>query len=293
MLAPCRNAGVPLDLDWIAGVRMNEAEVERDTSILPGRRNVSQAQLLTAVRCMDLTTLNASDTPQIVGALCSKAMRPLPTVPAISVAAVCVFTRFVATAAKALQGTAIPVSAATGDFPLGQSPLPCRIAEIKASLDAGAREIDIVITRSHALNGDWRALYNEVLAFREAAGPALLKVILATGDLQSLETIAKASLVAMMAGADFIKTSTGKETVNATLPAGLAMARAIREYRDRSGFKVGLKPAGGIRTADQALDWLTLVKEELGQGWLRPSLFRIGASSLLDDIERRTFDALK
>ncbi len=193
----------------------------------------------------------------------------------------------VSTAAEALRGSGIPVAAVAAGFPHGLNPFPQRIEEIKASVAAGASEIDIVITRAHALNAEWRALYDEVAAFREACGEAHLKTILATGELGTLSNVGKASAVAMMAGADFIKTSTGKETVNATLPVGLVMARQIREYEERTGYKVGYKPAGGIRTAKQSLDWLILMKEELGDAWLNPGLFRIGASSLLSDIERQ------
>jgi deoxyribose-phosphate aldolase len=205
----------------------------------------------------------------------------------LKVAAVCVYHAFVETAVKALEGSGIPVAAVSTGFPAGLSPLPQRIAEIEASLAAGAREIDIVITRAHVLTGNWAALYDEVKSFRAASGPAHLKAILATGELGTLKEVARASMVAMMAGADFIKTSTGKESVNATLPFGIVMARQIREYRDRTGYLVGLKPAGGIRSAKQALDWLAMIKEELGDRWLRAELFRFGASSLLTDIERQ------
>jgi deoxyribose-phosphate aldolase len=173
-------------------------------------------------------------------------------------------------------------------FPAGLSPLPERIAEIHSSVAAGAQEIDVVITRAHVFAGEWQKLYDEILAFKDACGPAHLKVILGTGDLLTLRNVAKASMVAMMAGADFIKTSTGKETVNATLPVGLVMARAIREYAEETGMAVGFKPAGGIRTAKQSLEWLALMKEELGDAWLAPHLFRLGASSgMLADIERQ------
>jgi deoxyribose-phosphate aldolase len=193
----------------------------------------------------------------------------------------------VETAVKALHGTEIPVAAVAAGFPHGLSPMRQRLDEIKASVETGAREIDIVITRAHVLNGEWSALYDEVAAFREASGEAHLKAILATGELATLRNVGKASLVAMMAGADFIKTSTGKETVNATLAFGLVMTRTIRDFRERTGYKVGFKPAGGIRTAKQSLDWLALMKEELGNEWLEPELFRIGASTLLADIERQ------
>jgi deoxyribose-phosphate aldolase len=245
---------------------------------------------------MDLTTLSGDDTAGRVRRLCAKARRPVRTdlleamgasqLP-IRVGAVCVYHRFVATAVEALEGSGIPVAAVSTGFPAGLSPLEQRLDEIRASVAAGAEEIDIVITRSHVLTEDWRALYDEVRAMREACGDAHIKTILATGELGTLRNVARASAVCMMAGADFIKTSTGKEAVNATLPVGLVMARAIRDFRERTGHMVGLKPAGGIRTAKDALDWLVLMKEELGDRWLRPDLFRFGASSLLTDIERQ------
>ena len=295
-----RNPGVPLDLDWVAQARANRSAIERRAATLGTRRSIKKewqaAWLLRALTLMDLTTLQGDDTEGRVRRLCAKARRPLredllealgvrelrPTV-----AAVCVYHVFVEAAVDALEGTDIPVAAVSTGFPAGLSPLPQRLAEIRASVAAGAREIDVVITRAHALRGEWEALYDEVRAFREACGPAHLKVILGTGELGTLRTVVRASRVAMMAGADFIKTSTGKEPVNATLEFGLVMARAIREYEERTGWRVGLKPAGGIRTAKQALEWLILVKEELGEPWLRPELFRFGASSLLADIERQ------
>ena len=295
-----RNPGMPLDLGWVRDVRINRSAVERRAATIPTRRSVKTAWqagwLLRAVTLMDLTTLQGDDTPGRVLRLCAKARRPvrqdlldalgagdLP----LRVAAVCVYHAFVEVAVRALEGSGIPVAAVSTGFPAGLNPLPLRIAEIEASVAAGAREIDIVITRAHALTGNWGALYDEVKAFRAAAGPAHLKAILATGELGTLRDVARASLVAMMAGADFIKTSTGKESVNATLPFGLVMARQLRDYRERTGHFVGLKPAGGIRSAKQALDWLAMIKEELGDRWLRPDLFRFGASSLLTDIERQ------
>jgi deoxyribose-phosphate aldolase len=245
---------------------------------------------------MDLTTLAGDDTPGRVRRLCAKARRPVRAdlleamgaaqLP-IRVGAVCVYHSFVETAVEALEGSGIPVAAVSTGFPAGLSPFAQRIGEIRASVAAGAEEIDVVITRAHALTENWRALYDEVRAMRDACGDAHIKTILATGELGTLRTVARASLVCMMAGADFIKTSTGKEGVNATLPVGLVMARAIRDYRERTGQLVGLKPAGGIRTARESLDWLALIKDELGERWLRPNLFRFGASSLLTDIERQ------
>jgi deoxyribose-phosphate aldolase len=193
----------------------------------------------------------------------------------------------VETAARELDGSGIPVAAVSTGFPHGLSPLSIRLAEIEASVASGAEEIDIVLTRQHVLLGDWKAIYEEVSAYREACGKAHLKTILAVGELGTLKNVYKASLVCMMAGADFIKTSTGKERVNANLPVGLVMARAIRGYGQKTGYQVGFKPAGGIGKAKQALVWLFLMKEELGNAWLEPSLFRFGASSLLGDIERQ------
>lgn len=295
-----RNPGIPLDLDWVKSVRVNRSAVERRAATLPARRTVKKqwqaAWLLRAITCMDLTTLGGDDTPGTVQRLCVKARQPIRTdiVKAlgveslgIQVGAVCVYHQMVPTAVKALAGTGIPVAAVAAGFPHGLSPIKQRIDEIKASVEAGATEIDIVITRAHVLNNEWTALYDEVSAFREACGQAHLKSILATGELGTLGNVQKASVIAMMAGSDFIKTSTGKESVNATLPVGLVMVRAIREYLHRTGYQVGYKPAGGIRAAKQAIDWLILMKEELGDPWVRNDLFRIGASTLLADIERQ------
>jgi deoxyribose-phosphate aldolase len=274
--------------------------VERRAATLPARRTVKKewqaAWLLRAITCMDLTTLSGDDTPGAVQRLCAKARQPvkfelLEQLGALSlpirVGAVCVYHALVPVAVEALAGSGIPVAAVSTGFPAGQNPLPQKLEEIRASVATGASEIDIVISRAHVLTGNWPALYDEVRAFREACGEAHMKTILATGELGTLRNVARASWVCMMAGADFIKTSTGKETVNATLPVGLVMTRAIREYQEATGYRVGFKPAGGIRTAKQSLDWLILMKEELGDAWLRPELFRLGASGLLTDIERQ------
>lgn len=301
LLSPAeRNPGIPLDLDWVESIQVNRSAVERRASTLPGRRTVKKqwqaAWLLRAITCMDLTTLGGDDTPNTVLRLCAKARQPIrqDLVEALGVdslgirtGAVCVYHQMVPTAVKALEGTDIPVAAVAAGFPHGLSPMKQRIEEIKASVESGATEIDIVITRAHVLNNEWTALYDEVAAFREACGEAHLKSILATGELGTLANIQKASVIAMMAGSDFIKTSTGKESVNATIPVGLVMVRAIRGFLDRTGYRVGYKPAGGIRTAKQSLDWLILMKEELGNPWVRNDLFRIGASTLLADIERQ------
>jgi deoxyribose-phosphate aldolase len=295
-----RNPGIPLELDWVRDVRVNRSAVERRAATLGTRRTVKKewqaAWLLRAVTLMDLTTLAGDDTPGRVRRLCAKARQPvrpdllealgasgLP----IRVAAVCVYHAMIETAVEALAGSGIPVAAVSTGFPAGLSPFQQRVDEIRASVRAGADEIDIVITRAHVLTGDWQALYDEVRAFREASGDAHIKTILATGELGTLRNVARASLVCMMAGADFIKTSTGKESVNAVLPVGLVMTRMIRDYLDRTGHRVGFKPAGGIRAAKDALTWLSLMKEELGRPWLGSELFRFGASTLLTDIERQ------
>lgn len=295
-----RNAGQPLDLDIVRAIRVNKSAAERRAATIPTRRTVKKewqaAWLLKAISLIDLTTLSGDDTEGNVRRLSAKARRPLreDIVTAlgaeslgITVGAVCVYHQLVHFAVAALEGSGIPVAAVSTGFPAGLSPFEQRLEEIGASVKAGAREIDIVITRSHVLTGDWEALYDEVKAFRAAAGEAHLKAILATGELATLTNVARASWVAMQAGADFIKTSTGKEGVNATLPVSLVMVRQIREYEAATGFKVGYKPAGGIRTARQSLDYLLLMKEELGERWLQPDLFRFGASSLLTDIERQ------
>ena len=295
-----RNPGIPLDLDWVDAVQVNRSAVERRCSSLTKRRSIKKAWqaawLLKAIRCMDLTTLSSDDTPDRVRRLCSKALRPLKqeltndlgiTSLNLTVGAVCVYHALVETAAKALEGSNIPVAAVSTGFPHGLSPLPRRIEEIRDSVSEGALEIDIVITRAHVFSGNWEALYQEIKSFREASGDSHLKTILGTGELGSLRNVAKASLVCMMAGADFIKTSTGKEPQNATLPVSLVMLRMIRDYHQKTGHKVGFKPAGGIRTAKQALEWQILMKEELGREWLEPELFRFGASGLLTDIERQ------
>jgi deoxyribose-phosphate aldolase len=295
-----RNPGMPLDLDRVDAAQVNRSAVERRAASIPTRRTVKKewqaAWLLRAITCIDLTTLAGDDTPGTVRRLCAKARQPLRAdlVDALGAGslhlhtgAVCVYHNLVPVALEALAGTEIPVAAVSTGFPAAQNPFPLKVEEIRASVAAGAREIDIVISRAHVLTGNWRALYDEVRAYREACGDAHMKTILAVGELGTLRNVARASWVCMMAGADFIKTSTGKETVNATLPGSLVMVRAIREYEEATGYRVGFKPAGGIRTAKQSLDWLILMKEELGDPWLRSDLFRIGASSLLNDIERQ------
>jgi deoxyribose-phosphate aldolase len=294
------NRGVPLNLDWVEDVRVNTSAVERRAQSLVTRRTVKKewqaAWLLRAISCMDLTTLSGDDSHQRVLRLCAKAKQPVQQSIMkqlglddfqLKVAAVCVYHAFIETAVRALEGSGINVAAVSTGFPAGLSPLAERVGEIRRSLDAGAQEIDIVVTRAHVFAGNWQALYDEVATFKEACGKAHMKAILGTGELVTLRNVARASIVAMMAGADFIKTSTGKEAINATLPVGLVMVRAIREYAARTGMIVGFKPAGGIRTAKQSLDWLALIKDELGELWLNANLFRFGASGMLADIERQ------
>ena len=295
-----RNRGIALNQDWLDSVQMNRSALERRCASLTKRRSIKKewqaAWLLKSLRCMDLTTLSSDDTPDRVRRLCTKARQPLSPelieslgLSALKprVGAVCVYHAYVETAVDALKKTGIPVAAVSTGFPHGLNSMPRRIEEIKDSVAAGAEEIDIVITRAHVFSGNWKALYAEISAFRKACGDAHLKTILGTGELGTFRNVAKASLVCMMAGADFIKTSTGKESVNATLPVSLVMLRMIREYFENTGFYVGFKPAGGIRTAKQSLDWMVMMKEELGREWLEPDLFRFGASGLLTDIERQ------
>lgn len=293
-----RNPGKALDLDWVAGVQVNTSAVERRCASLPGRRSVKKewqaAWLLKAVSLIDLTTLSGDDTPGRVRRLCAKARQPVAPwmldrlgMPGLTTGAVCVYHDMVEVAVRALEGSGIPVAAVSTGFPAGLSPFRLRIAEIGESVRKGAAEIDIVISRRHVLTGNWQALYEEMAEMRAACGDAHVKAILATGELGTLRNVMRASLVCMMAGADFIKTSTGKEGVNATLPVTLVMVRAIREYEERCGVRVGYKPAGGIARAKDALVYLSLMKDELGLPWLQPDLFRFGASSLLGDIERQ------
>ena len=295
-----RNAGFAFDRDWIDGLRVNLSAAERRVATLPGRRSVKKdaqaAWLLKAMTCIDLTTLSGDDTAGRVKRLCAKAIHPVRADileglgmgdRGLHTGAVCVYHRFVATAAEALAGTGIPVAAVSTGFPAGLVPHDVKLREIEASVRDGAAEIDIVITREHVLTGNWKALYDEMRDFREACGAAHVKAILATGDLKTLRNVARASMICMMAGADFIKTSTGKEGVNATLLVTLVMLRMIRDYHDRTGYKVGYKPAGGISAAKDVLNYQILMKEELGRDWLEPDLFRVGASSLLADIERQ------
>ncbi|WP_299787251.1 deoxyribose-phosphate aldolase [uncultured Marivita sp.] len=293
-----RNPGMALDLDWVMRATANRSAIERRAATLPGRRSVKKehqaAWLCRAITCIDLTTLAGDDTVGRVNRLCAKARQPVRAdllevlgMDGLTVGAVCVYHDMVEAAVAALDGSGIPVAAVSTGFPAGLSPFHLRVAEIEESVKAGAAEIDIVISRRHVLTGNWQALYDEMRAFRAACGEAHVKAILATGELGTLQNVARASLVCMMAGADFIKTSTGKESVNATLPVSLVMIRAIREFHEATGYRVGYKPAGGISKAKDALVYLALIKEELGDRWLQNDLFRFGASSLLGDIERQ------
>jgi deoxyribose-phosphate aldolase len=298
--ATTSNPGIEFDAGWVNRVRVNLSAAERRVDTLPKRRSVKKAWqaawLLKAVTLIDLTTLSADDTAGRVARLCAKARAPVRgdllqalgwDGRALTTAAVCVYHEMVPFARAALAGTGIGIAAVSTGFPAGLSPLELRIEEIRRSVQAGATEIDVVISRRHVLASDWRALYTEVRAFREACGPAHMKTILGTGQLGSIGKVAKAAVVAMMAGSDFVKTSTGMEPVNATLPVSLVMMRMIREYAERTGYRAGFKPAGGISSAKSALTYLMLVKEELGNEWLAPERFRFGASRLLGDIERQ------
>lgn len=299
-----RNPGVPLDLEWVNRARVNLSAVKRRADTLKTRRSVKKqwqaAWLLRAVTCIDLTTLSGDDTATNVARLCFKAQNPVRqdllesmgmADKGITTGAVCVYSSRVPDAVKTLKdiNSKIPIASVAAGFPAGQTPLKQRLEEIETAVTSGATEIDIVISRAYVLEGNWEALYNEVQAMRKACGEAHLKTIIATGELGSLTNVYKASLVSMMAGSDFIKTSTGKESVNATFPVALVMVRAVRDYYQQTGHKVGFKPAGGIRSAKDTLTWLSLMKEELGDDWTHPNLFRIGASSLLGDIERQLF----
>jgi deoxyribose-phosphate aldolase len=295
-----RPEAIALDVSWVQATTINRSAVERRCASHVARRSVKQdyqlAWLLRAITCIDLTTLAGDDTVGTVQRLCAKARQPVRqdlldalgmTTKTVHVGAVCVYHEMIAPAVTALAGSGIPVAAVSTGFPAGLSPFETRVREIELSVAAGASEIDIVISRRHVLEGNWQALYDEIKTFRAACGDAHMKTILGTGDMGTLTDVARASLVCMMAGADVIKTSTGKEPTNATLPVSLVMLRAIRDFHQRTGQIVGFKPAGGIRTAKQALDWLLLVDDELGREWLDASRFRFGASALLGDIERQ------
>ncbi|MCV2876482.1 deoxyribose-phosphate aldolase [Rhodobacteraceae bacterium XHP0102] len=293
-----RVTGADFTPAWFEGYRVNLSATERRATTLMTRRTVKKdwqaAWLAHAITCIDLTTLAGDDTPDRVRRLCAKARQPLRDdimtalgLDALCVGAVCVYPTMVNHAVKALEGSGVPVASVATGFPAGLMPLSLRLAEIKYAVEHGAQEIDVVITREHVLTGHWSKLYDEIAAMREACGRAHMKTILATGDLQTLGNVYKASMVAMQAGSDFIKTSTGKEAINATLPVSLTMVRALRDFYQKTGQIVGFKPAGGLKNAKDAISWLILMKEELGTRWTRNDLFRLGASSMLGDIERQ------
>ena len=297
---PSKNLGLDLDLDWVLSTQANTSAIERRANNIGTRKSIKKqyqaAWLLKAITLIDLTTLSGDDTERRVERLCAKGKKPINenlalalgvNDLAITVGAICVYHEMVKTAVMALKDSNIPVAAVSTGFPAGLSPLNLRIKEIRESVRAGAEEIDIVISRRHVLNGNWKALFKEVKSFKEACGESHMKAILATGELGTLRNVARASIVCMMAGADFIKTSTGKENINSTLPVTLTMLRQIRDYYEKTGYHVGYKPAGGISKAKDALIYLSLIKDELGDRWLYPDLFRFGASSLLGDIERQ------
>ncbi len=297
---PGRNPGMALDRAMFEGHAVNRSATERRAATLGGRRSVKKAHqaawLVNAVRCIDLTTLSGDDTAGKVRRLCAKARNPIaPRIAeglgigdmGLTVGAVCVYPTMVPHAVAALDGTDIPVASVATGFPAGLMPLDLRLKEIEWTVAQGAHEIDIVITREHVLSQDWQALHDEIAQMRAACGHAHMKAILATGELQTLRNVYAASMVAMQAGADFIKTSTGKEGTNATLPVSLVMLRALRDYGEATGHRIGFKPAGGMKQAKEALAWQILMKEELGRPWLEPDLFRFGASSMLGDIERQ------
>lgn len=295
-----RNAGLPFNTKYFDAININRSAVDRRVATLGGRRSVKKefqaAWLLKAISMIDLTTLAGDDTRGNVLRLCEKAKNPVRQDileilgmenANLTTGAVCVYHNLISFAKETLEGTSIPIAAVSTGFPAGQISLEDKIAEIKKSVAAGATEIDIVISRALVLESRWKELYDEIKTCREACGDAHMKTILATGEIPTYTKVAKASWVAMMAGSDFIKTSTGKESVNATLAVSLVMIRCIRDYYELTGVKIGYKPAGGIQKAKQALDYLILIKEELGNEWLTPDLFRFGASSLLGDIERQ------
>jgi deoxyribose-phosphate aldolase len=267
---------------------IDQVAVEARAGELAKRSIKKEAKLFAldlAIRCIDLTTLEGSDTPGKVAALCSKAIRPDPTDATIpSVGAVCIYPNLVPVAVERLRGSGVKVVSVATAFPSGQSPLDAKLDEVRWVVEQGADEVDMVIDRSAFLSGRYAKVYDEIVRVKEACGDAHLKVILETGELGTYDNVRRASLVAMAAGADFIKTSTGKIPSAATLPVALVMLEAIRDVYDETGRRVGFKPAGGVRTAKQAIQHLVLVHETLGEDWLTPDLYRIGASSLLNDV---------
>jgi deoxyribose-phosphate aldolase len=262
--------------------------LEERAASLAGRSIKRESKLWAldlAIRSIDLTTLEGSDTPGKIVALSAKAVRPNPLDDSIpSVAALCIYPQLVPTAVGQLKGTGVKVASVAGGFPAGLTPLDARLLEIRDVVDAGADEVDIVLNRSLFLSGQYERAFEELVAAREAAGETHLKVILETGELGTYDRIRQASMLAMAAGADFIKTSTGKISIGATLPTALCMMEAIREFADETGRAVGFKAAGGVRTSKIAIQYLTILHETLGPDWMTPGRFRIGASSLLNDV---------
>jgi len=290
-----------LDTSWVNNIQINLSAVERRTSTLVKRRTVKKefqvAWLLKAITLIDLTTLSGDDTFGKVERLCNKAVNPIDKTilnnlnlsdNSIKVGAVCVYHHLIKDCKNIIKNE-LPIAAVSTGFPAGLSSFETRKKEISDSIKDGADEIDIVINRGFVLQNNWKKLYDEVRSFKETAGKIKIKAILGVGDLETLRNVAKASLVCMMAGADFIKTSTGKESTNANLNNSLVMLRMIREFHSKTGKKIGFKPAGGISTAKSVLEFLILVAEELGFDWVKPNLLRIGASSLLIDIERQLY----
>ena len=296
------NSPLPFDIGLVQSLRVNRSAVEARAIELATRRTFKvEAQVaayLAVIRCIDLTTLAGDDTAGRIARLCAKALAPLEQeivqalgiVSPLTVAAVCVYPAQIKPAVQFLKGR-IPVASVATGFPAGQTFQQLKLKEIDLAIKAGAAEIDVVISREKVLTGKWKSLYDEVVAYREVCGSrAKLKTILAVGNLETLTNVAAASAVAIMAGSDIIKTSTGFEPTNATIPNGLVMVRQIRRFMDLGVLgkqRVGFKPAGGIRTAKDSMLWMTLMLEELGLDWTKPDLFRIGASSLLNDIERQ------
>ncbi len=296
-----KNIFYDLDIDLINNIKVNLSAVERRTTTLTKRRTVKKdfqvAWLLKAITLIDLTTLSGDDTFGKVDKLCQKALNPISEIilnkmkfgiENINVGAVCVYHDLVEHAKKYLKNR-IPVAAVSTGFPSGLSSYKTRKKEIQESIESGADEIDIVINRSYVLRNDWKKLYDEVSEFKNICDKKKLKAIIGVGELGTLRNVAKASMVCMMAGADFIKTSTGKEKTNANLNNSIIMLRMIREFHNITGKKIGFKPAGGISSAKNVLDYLILMYEELGEDWMNSDLFRIGASSLLIDIERQLY----
>ncbi|XP_041778565.1 deoxyribose-phosphate aldolase [Anopheles merus] len=305
------NVAIPYDAKQLSNVRVNLSCVVRSVDLLTSAliKRVTDAELLQytlrALQLTDLTTLAGDDTESNVARLCFRAAYPFSNLAAharmqgkVHTAAVCVYLSRVADAHRALTALGMVdriqiASVATG-FPSGSYPLETRLQEIRYAVGQGATEIDIVIDRSLVLTGRWKELYDEIVAMRNACGDKVhLKAILAIGECGTMVNVYKASMVAMMAGSDFIKTSTGKEAVNATLPVGLVMIRAIQKFYRLTGKKIGLKPAGGVRTVRDAIGWMIMIRETLGEEWLKPELFRFGASGLLDDVEKQFYAVSK